>query len=287
MRGRRVARIACVQMRSIPDARANLDSVLRAIHDAKRLHGESLSLVSFPENSLFLSVPDARTMAPLLGGLPWTFKEDSESSSSALKEVLEAARREKVAVLLPLLERDEDNRIYNSALWIDSEGVIQHRYRKVHLFDYGALAESKTITGGTELCAFDSKTSPSFLAALTICFDLRFPHMFQEYASMGAEVVFVPSAFTLETGKAHWLALLRARAIEGQCYIVAPAQWGVHSETRASHGESCIIDPWGTVIALASNQEGIIAADLDFDYLQEIRQKMPVQLMRKQVSSKK
>jgi deaminated glutathione amidase len=270
---KRLVRIAAVQLRSVPDVQTNTAKVLSAIAEGKR---QGAHVVALPENSIFLSVAKSGDLAPIV-----TVGPGSEQADPLLREVCEKAQRENVAVLLPLLEKDQDGKVYNTCLWIDDDGVVRYRYRKIHLFDYGPLAESKTITGGDRLCSFRSGTTPSFLAALTICFDLRFPHVFEQYAEMGSEVIFVPSAFTLETGKAHWLALLRARAIEGQCYVVAPAQWGVHSETRASHGETCIIDPWGTVIAMASNQECVISADLDLDYLASIRERMPINQMRK------
>jgi predicted amidohydrolase len=126
-------------------------------------------------------------------------------------------------------------------------------------------AGTQTVTADTEFGR----------AGLTICYDLRFPELYRALAAQGAEVVFVPAAFTLHTGKDHWEALLRARAIENQVYVVAPAQVGSYPPGRECYGNSLVADPWGTVIARASNQVGVTLASLDLAYLKQVRRQLP------------
>ena len=110
---------------------------------------------------------------------------------------------------------------------------------------------------------------------LSICYDLRFPELYRALTSLGAEVLVVPAAFTLMTGKDHWNVLLRARAIESQCWVIAAAQWGKHPRGRQTFGKSCIVDPWGEVVAQASEGEGVVTARLDPAYLERVRQNLP------------
>ena len=114
-----------------------------------------------------------------------------------------------------------------------------------------------------------------FTAGLAVCYDLRFPELFRALVEKGADLIFLPAAFTLATGRDHWEVLLRARAIENQAYVVAPAQWGRHSPGRRSYGRSLIVDPWGVILAQAPDGEGLILADLDHDRLSRLRREMP------------
>src|SRR5262249_12913838 len=146
-------------------------------------------------------------------------------------------------------------------------GELLAHYRKIHLFDAvlpdgTVLAESRFVEPGKELV---TASVNGHTVGLTICYDLRFPELYRRLAISGAEIIFVPSAFTLQTGRDHWEALLRARAIENQVYIVAPAQYGQHTPRRASYGRAMIIDPWGTVVAKASDRESVIIGEIDFD----------------------
>ena len=133
--------------------------------------------------------------------------------------------------------------------------------------------ESKYIQAGNEIVTVELF---GIKMGLSICYDLRFPKFYRQLVKSGAKVIFVPSAFTVKTGKAHWEILLRARAIENQCFMVAPAQFGRHNPQRSSFGQSMIVDPWGKILALALDKESVIVAELDFDYLDEVRSKMPI-----------
>lgn len=170
-----------------------------------------------------------------------------------------------------------DNKVYNSSLLVNDKGEIAARYDKIHLFDVNlegneSYHESGFVKRGdtTVTCK-----TPFCIVGLSICYDLRFPELYREITGNGAKVIFVPAAFTVKTGKAHWEVLLRARAIENQCYIVASAQCGTHPVERRTYGNSMIIDPWGTVTARAGDEETVISADVDLDYQDEVRKSIP------------
>lgn len=166
---------------------------------------------------------------------------------------------------------------YNTTLVIDPKGDIIGKYRKIHLFDseiegLPVYKESDIIQSGSEPALVDL---PIGKAGLSICYDLRFPEMYRNYALKGAKVLFVPSAFTSYTGMLHWEVLLRARAIENQCYVIAGNQFGSHAPGKSRFGNSMIIDPWGTVIARASEGEGMIMAELRAELIEQVRNSIP------------
>jgi len=204
----------------------------------------------------------------------------------------------------------ECHKVFNTHLIIDGEGNIVDTYDKIHLFDVsipgGAiLQESRNTDRGTRCVCVPT---PFGTLGLTTCYDLRFPELFQRLSEMGADIILVPSAFTVPTGRAHWEVLLRARAIETQCYVVAAAQVGKHNHKRMSYGHSIIIDPFGVVLADAGGLDAdldiskpeeemsqeqrealrkrsepkMILAELDFDNMQQIRQRMPIKEHRLQ-----
>jgi deaminated glutathione amidase len=176
-----------------------------------------------------------------------------------------------------LEEISNSERAYNTSLLFAPSGKQIARYRKIHLFDVDlpngvSLRESQTRAHGespevvkTELGAM----------GLTVCYDVRFPELYRRLAEQGAELIFVPSAFTAYTGAAHWETLLRARAIENQAYIIAPDQFGKTANSFETHGHSMIIDPWGRIIAELPDGPGVITATIDFDYLAKIRAELP------------
>ncbi|KAL6074972.1 Nitrilase [Balamuthia mandrillaris] len=176
-------------------------------------------------------------------------------------------------------EKPDATKIYNTHVIIDNKGEIVATYRKIHLFDVNiphgpVLQESKNARAGNQPIVVDT---PVGVTALSICYDLRFPELYLSYRqNKGAQVILIPSAFTQATGKAHWEPLLRARAIETQCYVVAAAQVGNHNAKRSSHGNSIIIDPWGKVVACCSDRVGIAVAEIDHSYMEQIREQMPV-----------
>ena len=167
----------------------------------------------------------------------------------------------------------------NSHVIIDDEGVVRNIYEKCHLFDISlpnkvSLRESDYVKAGSSLP--DPLPTPCGVLAPMICYDLRFPQISSEVTKRGAEILTFPSAFTVPTGNAHWEVLLRSRAIENQCYVIAAAQCGRHNDKRTSFGHSLVVDPWGTVIACKGEEVGIITAEIDLDHVSRIRTSMPV-----------
>jgi predicted amidohydrolase len=168
-------------------------------------------------------------------------------------------------------------RPYNTSCLFGPTGALLARYRKLHLFDVElpglvSVRESDTRAPGTE-----PVTAPSALGTLglSICYDLRFPELYRRLARAGAEVLLVPSAFTFPTGAAHWELLCRARAVENQCYVVAADQTGTSPSGHADWGDSMIVDPWGRVVARASDGEAVVTAEIDRGYLARVRRELP------------
>lgn len=236
---------------------------------------------------------------------------NSESSStSIIEELCYIARKSNlwisgggVHTKVSSAGDEHTNKIYNTHVIINNNGNIQAHYHKIHLFDVSIpnkvnLRESNTTCPGNKLVVCDS---PIGKLGLSICYDMRFSSMYVHLVQeMGAQVLLMPSAFTVPTGKAHWHALLRARAIESQCYVLAAAQCGQHNEKRQSYGHSVVYDPWGEMVADAGGYDGvgsagtnitiddespvrvpsIIMADIDLDKLASIRERMPIQQHR-------
>ena len=190
----------------------------------------------------------------------------------------ELARRHGIYLLAgSFLEKSEGTRAYNSSLLIGPAGDILAHYRKIHLFDVDIpgqvrVKESDTKKPGQEVV---TQRTPLGVFGLSVCYDLRFPELYRQLTQEGAEVLFVPSAFTFPTGAAHWEPLLRARAIENQAYVIAPNQIGKNTHGFADYGNSMIVDPWGKVIARASDKECFITAEIDRDYLEKVRRELP------------
>jgi predicted amidohydrolase len=167
---------------------------------------------------------------------------------------------------------------YNTSLVFDRAGELAAAYRKIHLFDVEipgrvSYRESDRVAPGSETVTVDVEGVP---VGLSICYDLRFPELYRRLAvTGGARVIVVPAAFTTHTGRDHWEVLLRARAIENQCYVVAAGQIGDHDPGRSCFGRSMVIDPWGTVVAQAPDTVGIAVADIDLDRVEEIRASVP------------
>jgi predicted amidohydrolase len=255
---------AAVQMSSQGDVAQNLAAVRRGVDEAA---GRGASVVLLPENFAYMGDDAGKR----------DIAESLEGNGPIVTALRDAARARHVTIIAGgLPERSADPaRPYNSCVVFGPGGDLLARYRKIHLFDVDlpdgtSYRESASTTAGQE------PVSLSIAAAgvgLSVCYDLRFPELYRALA--GVEVIVVPAAFTLMTGKDHWLVLLRARAIEAQAYVVAAAQWGKHPRGRQTFGKSCIIDPWGDVIAQASEGEGVIAAALDFDYLGRVRRTLP------------
>lgn len=272
-------RVAAIQMNSGDSKLKNLDTVERLVEDAVRHH--QAKLVVLPENfSLFDG-----SAALELG------RQQAKESGDVRRFISSLAARLNVWIVagsIPCSERSDgssvDDRV-RSACWVyDDNGEEISRYDKIHLFDvdvgdsYGSYRESSQFEAGTSA---EVVNSPAGMLGLSICYDLRFPELYALLSSKGAQVITVPAAFTHKTGEAHWEVLLRARAIETQCYVIAANQTGVHSKGRETWGHSMIIDPWGKVLAVAEGEEGVISADIDLGTLSELRAAMPVSSHRR------
>jgi predicted amidohydrolase len=184
-----------------------------------------------------------------------------------------------VAGTVPMASSEASQRVRAACLVYDAQGQQVARYDKIHLFDVdvadkqGSYRESNTFEAGSQVVVLDS---PVGRLGLAVCYDLRFPELFRAMFDQGVDVIVLPSAFTLTTGEAHWLPLLRARAIENQCYMVGANQGGRHSPSRVTSGGSAIIDGWGTVIEEAGKGECCLVADIDLSHLGELRTAMPL-----------
>ncbi|MEN1968742.1 carbon-nitrogen hydrolase family protein [Lentibacillus sp. N15] len=175
-----------------------------------------------------------------------------------------------------ILEKADGQRVYNTSILLNGKGEIVKLYRKIHLYDAEfegryTIKESDTIKPGSDVVTAETDFGT---VGMTICYDIRFPELFRSLAIQGSKVIFVPAAFPLYTGAHHWEILLRARAIENQCYIIAAGQFGTVPPEQVEFGNSMIIDPWGTVLARAPEREAIIMQELDLDYIDQVRGKI-------------
>jgi len=259
--------VAAVQLSSQADVAENLRTVSRVVKEAA---ARGASLVLLPENFAFMGDEQTRaTHAETLG-------DATAPIQSALAALAREHRIHLVAGGMP--ERSDDAaRPFNTALAFEPSGALVASYRKIHLFDVeladgSSYQESRGNTPGERPVVLDAA---GFRLGLSICYDLRFPELYRELTREGAEVLLVPAAFTLHTGKDHWHVLLRARAIEAQSYVVAAAQWGKHPLGRVTYGHALIADPWGTVLAEAPDGIGFALAELDGARLRDVRASLP------------
>jgi len=177
-----------------------------------------------------------------------------------------------------ITERDDDNsRSYNTSVLFGPDGARIAVYRKIHLFDVDLPGRVTVRESDSKLAGSDVVCAETSLGAigLSICYDLRFPELYRRLAFAGARILMVPSAFTFPTGEAHWEPLLRARAIENQAYVIAPAQFGPNIYGYSDYGNSMIVDPWGRVLARAADQEGVVVAPIDLEYQDRVRSELP------------
>lgn len=259
--------VAAVQMSSQADVTENLRVVCKRIDEAVR---QGARLVVLPENFAFMGSNDEKRAVA----------ESLEDPGPILRALATAATQSKAWIIgggMPTRSPDP-LRPFNTCVAIAPDGSIAAHYHKLHLFDVeladgSVYRESKgTMPGEAKPPVIDIE---GFRVGLSICYDLRFPELYRELTEQGAEVVVIPSAFAVPTGKDHWHVLLRARAIEAQSYVIAPAQWGRHPRGRQTYGKSLIADPWGDVIAQASDGVGLVLAELNRAFLDEVRTRLP------------
>jgi predicted amidohydrolase len=201
-----------------------------------------------------------------------------EQDDKALPQFVNLAEELGIWLLVgSLAVKVSEGKTANRSYLIGPNGRIAARYDKIHLFDVNlpsgeSYRESNTVAPGADAVV---ATLPFARVGLSVCYDLRFPHLYRALAKHGAEILTVPSAFTETTGKAHWHVLLRARAIENGCFVMAPAQGGTHANGRKTYGHSLIVGPWGDILAEAGTDPGIIAAELDLGEIADVRGRLP------------
>lgn len=264
-------RAAAVQMISSTDPDANIDTMKRLVRQAAE---QGADWVLLPEYWPLMGRKDTDKLAfaePLVGG------NFSETRSARFQTTLSETAAECGVVLfggtIPLQSPDA-GKVMNTMLVYDRDGTQIGLYHKMHLFGFSGLgeryAEADTISAGGDVPKLAADGVP---LAAGVCYDLRFPEFFR--AQQPFDVLLLPAAFTYTTGKAHWELLLRARAVENQCYVIASAQGGEHESGRRTFGHSMIIDPWGEILDVLPEGEGIVIADLDAARLQSVRTRLP------------
>jgi deaminated glutathione amidase len=273
-------KVAVLQMISTASVDDNLQTAARLIAQAA---DAGAKLVLLPEN-----------FAVLEGGPLVQFAEMEGDEHAPLQNFLaEQSRTHQLTIVggtIPLINRPSDpggsasevltdGRVRPACLVFDPSGGLTARYDKIHLFDVkvddkqAQYSESLSFEPGDQLVTV---STPAGKLGLSVCYDLRFPELYRELFRSGAELVTVPSAFTKMTGQAHWEPLLRARAIENQCFVLAANQGGVHNETRETWGHSMIIDPWGAILDSIAEGEGIALAEIDLGAVRNVRANMPI-----------
>jgi deaminated glutathione amidase len=255
---------AAVQMNAGPDKAANLERAERLVRVGA---ARGANLVALPEV------------------FNWRGKRNEQAAAAetldgqSLMLMSRLARELQIHIVAGSITEqiDGESRCYNTSALFGPDGGRVAVYRKIHLFDVdlpgrvtvresdAKLAGAEVVTGATPLGAI----------GLSICYDLRFPELYRRLTFAGAQIIAIPSAFTFPTGEAHWEPLLRARAIENQAYVIAPAQFGPNIYGYSDYGNSMIVDPWGRVIARAADQEGVVVAPIDLEYQERVRRELP------------
>lgn len=277
--------VAAIQMVSGDKVSHNLSRAHTLVTDAVK---QGASLILLPENFAHLSDHGSFSAAEPFAG-EGSANENTQPIQCALQRWAKELGVWIASGAIPLIERPDgkpvsDKRSRSACLLYDDQGTLQARYDKIHLFDVdvadaaGRYRESASIEPGEQTSV---ASTPWAQLGLSICFDLRFPELYRQLSSNGAEVLLVPAAFTHTTGQAHWKTLLQARAIENGCFVIAANQGGQHSEKRRTWGHSVIIDPWGEVLAEAGEGEAVLVTKLDGDKLGKVRRGMPVLDMRR------
>ena len=266
-------RVAAIQMASGPNVRANFTEAGRLI---SRAVDAGADLLVLPENFAIMGLQEEDKV-----------KVRETYGQGLIQDFLaEQARQHGIWIVggtVPLTAKDSQH-IRAACLLFDDKGEIKARYDKVHLFDVNLPESQEIYDESTTTEPGDSATvveTPFGRLGLAVCYDLRFPELFRRMSDEGAELFAIPSAFTALTGRAHWEVLVRARAIENLCYVIAAAQGGYHVNGRETHGDSMIVDPWGSVLDRLPRGSGFVISELDIDKVRNTRRNFPVLKHRK------
>ncbi len=268
-------RVGVVQLTSTADVEASMQSALQGIEAA---HARGAKLVCLPE------------AVPYIGPERGKVDVAEDETGPIHRRFAEAARRHGIVLAAgSLVERIPDEpRVGNTSVVFGPQGNVLARYRKIHLFDIGDVGdgfryrESSSTAAGSQAVVVDTACGR---LGLSVCFDLRFPGLYNDLSAAGADILLVPSAFTVPTGRDHWSVLLRARAIETQCFVVAAAQTGVHSLKRHTYGHSMVVDPWGRVLLELGRDPDVGVVDLALQALHEARERVPTLTNRRSFTS--
>ena len=264
--------VACVQTTAGPDVKTNIINASALVHEA---HKSGATLIVLPEMTNIIDM-DRSAMAEKLS---------AEVDDISLVAFCTLAVELKVWLLLgslglkheTALNAEGKPKFATRSFLIGDDGVVRNRYTKIHLFDVDLGAgetyqESKSYEPGNETVVADT---PWGKLGMTICYDIRFPHLYRKLAQAGAKFLSIPAAFARPSGKAHWHVLMRARAIENGCYVFAAAQCGEHGGGRSTYGHSLIVDPWGEILADGGTEIGFVLAEIDTSLVDKVRQKIP------------
>ncbi|MBI4124788.1 MAG: carbon-nitrogen hydrolase family protein [Deltaproteobacteria bacterium] len=259
--------VAAVQLTSSSDKKENCQKAARYVQKAAEAQ---CRLVVLPEHWEWLGPPKEKPK----------IAEPVEGPS--IQFLQELAKKYQIFVVSgSIAEKNGEKQPFNTSVLVHPDGGLSKPYRKIHLFDTevaGGHKESQFTCPGSEVVIENIGWAT---VGFSICYDVRFPELYRQLASNGAGIFLIPANFTALTGPPHWEVLVRARAIENQCFVIAADQTGMTGAGWEAHGHSMIVDPWGEVLAMAGREEGIITAKLDLNKLTEVRQKMPVQSHRR------
>ena len=259
-------KVAALQLTSTEDVEKNLQRVEELTREAS---ADGASLIVLPECFEYLGPEEGK----------FAVAEPLPEGGPILRRMSALARETKSELILGgFIEKGADPRkARNACIHLGEDGKLRALYRKIHLFDVDLpdgtkLQESATVEPGSEVVVTDTRAGK---LGLSVCYDLRFPELYRKHVDQGATLITVPAAFTLTTGKDHWHVLLRARAIEAQCYVIAAAQYGHHFGTRRSYGHALISDPWGCIVSECSDGEGYAIASIDPSLIERVRAALP------------
>lgn len=257
-------KIACIQMTSGNDMAANIKNLDGLVAEAV---AKSADFVATPENTFLMEEPGAKRLLY------------TQSEHPGVAAAAEMAKKHGKWLLIGsvAIRTDDSGKAVNRSLLFNPKGELVSHYDKIHLFDVEVgdgqtYKESAKIIAGTKTTLADIGNTK---LGMTVCYDVRFPHLYRALAKAGANILSVPAAFTAVTGEVHWHVLLRARAIENGCFVIAPAQTGTHPGNRKTFGHSLIIDPWGKILADGGTEEGVVMAEIDLTEVAKVRAKLP------------
>ncbi|MDX2113145.1 MAG: carbon-nitrogen hydrolase family protein [Alphaproteobacteria bacterium] len=275
-------KIALIQMTSGADMAANIAALEQMVAHAAR---SGAQLVATPENTFLMEEPKAERKLYTQDDHPGVLAAAKMAAEYRVWLLIGS-----VAVVPALSPCDDEKKTCNRSILFSPDGAIAATYDKIHLFDVEvgdgqSYRESAKMLAGEKAVVArvndggrmtdDKQKNAAAVLGMTICYDLRFPYLYRQLAHAGATILCVPSAFTQITGEAHWHVLLRARAIEHGCFVVAPAQTGTHPGGRNTYGHSLVVDPWGRVLADGGTEPGVVLAEIDFAEVEKVRKKLP------------